>query len=162
MSPDHTVKSVFRASAHTFFLVFFPFHFSYYYVSISQLQKQPTKRKEKKRKKQKGEKQNMAVQITPSRMGAGGRHRWIHAEEFPRQREMGRDDSMGEIPKRWPMRRPMLEVVSTVVSLKPPRVSMAREIKEMLQPDTQHRVQINFAPLPRAERSAADRMVACI
>ena len=38
---------------------------------------------------------------------------------------------MGEIPKRWPMRRHMLEMVSAVVTLKPPRVSMAREIKEM-------------------------------
>ena len=34
----------------------------------------------------------------PSRMGVGGRHRWIHAEAFPRQREMtGR--LIGENPK---------------------------------------------------------------
>ena len=32
----------------------------------------------------------------------------------------GKDDAVGEIPKRWPMRRPMLEMVSAVVSLKPP------------------------------------------
>ena len=38
------------------------------------------------KKKEKEKREDMTVQTTPSRMGAGGRHRWIHAEAFPHQR----------------------------------------------------------------------------
>ena len=89
----------------------------------------------------------VGVQTKPSRMGAGGRHRWIHAEgEMASLWNNWWNDSMGEISKRWPMRWPMLEMVSAVVTLKLPRVSMARGKRKCLPPDTpQHRVQQNCA-----------------
>ena len=63
----------------------------------------------------------------PSRMGAGGRHRWIHAEAFPRQREMtGR--LIGENPKTLAYEATYVrDGVRSGVT----QVSMARGRKEM-------------------------------
>ena len=53
------------------------------------LDKKLAKRQIINKQQQKNTKDNKhGVQTTPSGMGAGGRHRWIYAEAFPRQREM--------------------------------------------------------------------------
>ena len=93
--------------------------------------------KQQKKEQKHTHKKNLArrSQITPYKEDADCGS-VIHAVALPLQRDIAifwknwRVDSAGGMLSHWPRRRPM-QIMSEAVTLKPPRVSKARGMKEM-------------------------------